>query len=46
VCRTPVVSKAASLVGIVSVDDLLDMLAEQLSCTERLIQRQIKGQKQ
>jgi CBS domain-containing protein len=44
--RTPVVSKSGSLVGIVSVDDLLELLAEQLNDIARLIKRQIKGQQQ
>jgi predicted transcriptional regulator len=39
----PLTSKGGSLVGIVSVDDLLDSLAEQLDDIARLIKRQIRG---
>jgi CBS domain-containing protein len=38
--RAPVVDAARSLVGIVSIDDLLGVIARQLSDMARLIERQ------
>ncbi len=38
--RLPVVDRAGSLVGIVTVDDLLDLLAEQVSDLARIVQRE------
>ena len=38
--RLPVVDRAGALVGIVTVDDLLDLLAEQVSDLARIIQRE------
>jgi CBS domain-containing protein len=38
--RAPVVNEYGSLVGIVSVDDLLDVLAEELNSIAELIRRQ------
>ncbi|HSG65178.1 MAG TPA: CBS domain-containing protein [Gammaproteobacteria bacterium] len=38
--RAPVVDVAGSLIGIVSIDDLLDVLVDQLAALVRLIRRQ------
>ncbi len=38
--RAPVVDAAGSLIGVVSIDDLLDVLVDQLADLVRLIQRQ------
>lgn len=38
--RLPVVDRAGALVGIVTVDDLLDLLAEQVSDLARIVQRE------
>lgn len=38
--RLPVVDRGGALVGIVTVDDLLDLLAEQVSDLARIIQRE------
>ncbi len=38
--RLPVVDRAGSLVGIVTVDDLLDLLAEQVSDLAHIVQRE------
>jgi len=38
--RAPVVNAAGELVGIVTVDDLLGVVAEQLSALARLVERQ------
>lgn len=38
--RLPVVDRSQTLVGIVTVDDLLDLLAEQVSDLARIIQRE------
>lgn len=40
--RAPVVTANRTLVGLVSIDDLLDVLAEQLSSIAHLIARQLK----
>jgi CBS domain-containing protein len=38
--RVPVVDDAGSLVGLVTVDDLLDLLAEELAALARVIRRE------
>lgn len=38
--RVPVVDRAGALVGIIAVDDLLDLLAEQVADLARLVQRE------
>lgn len=40
--RAPVVGGDGALVGLISIDDLLDVLAEQLSSIAHLIARQLK----
>lgn len=42
--RAPVVSPTGALVGIVSFDDLLGIIAEQLGSLARLVERQGSGQ--
>lgn len=41
--RAPVVNPTGELVGIVSVDDLLGIIAEQLGSLARLVERQASG---
>lgn len=41
--RAPVVAANGELVGIVSTDDLLGIVAEQLSSLARLVERQTRG---
>jgi CBS domain-containing protein len=41
--RAPVVAASGELVGIVSVDDLLGIIAEQLGSLARLVERQTRG---
>lgn len=41
--RAPVFDTAGALIGIVSLDDLLEVLADELSNVAHLIRRQIKG---
>jgi CBS domain-containing protein len=41
--RAPVVDAQGALVGIVSLDDLLEVIAEQLDNVVHLIRRQVKG---
>jgi len=38
--RVPVVDRTGALIGILTVDDLLDLLAEQVSDLARLVQRE------
>lgn len=41
--RAPVVDAYGALVGVVSLDDLLEVIAEQLNDIAHLIRRQVKG---
>lgn len=41
--RAPVVDAAGALVGIVAIDDLVDLLAEELDGISRLIRRQLRA---
>lgn len=41
--RAPVVDVHGALVGVVSLDDLLEVIAEQLNDIAHLIRRQVKG---
>jgi CBS domain-containing protein len=43
--RAPVVTANGDLVGIVSIDDLLGVIAEQLSSLARLVERQARVQR-
>lgn len=41
--RAPVIAAGGELVGLVSVDDLLGIIAEQLGSLARLVERQTRG---
>ncbi|HEY8379796.1 MAG TPA: CBS domain-containing protein, partial [Nannocystis sp.] len=44
--RVPVVDTAGALVGIITFDDIVDILAEQLSGLATLVKRQIRHEAQ
>jgi CBS domain-containing protein len=41
--RAPVVAESGDLVGVVTTDDLLGIVAEQLGSLARLVERQTAG---
>ena len=44
--RAPVVAKDCSLVGIIAVDDILQLLSEELLTVSRLMAREAEQEKQ